>query len=356
MQWLGIIAKEDDEAGGERVWTPGAVDKVANIVSGKGASSTSAELLKNKTISKNDLHLDPSKFTKEDWEAADKLPAVYGNMGEIVNLGQMTQRRASEAIEDDIRKHEKAGTQSFYERVGSDLANVGQFRTDARSADGNYVYMARGFSDWWRAKLVEARAKGIDVGDGRITSGIGTLGSEKEVSSHTYTDSWKGHFSSSGLTWDSPRFINKNTGRYLTEKEYAALGIKYSYLEGDHDHLALPGFVSQKEKAKSIALDKKEALIQAAQNSIKVKETELEEAKKKALEDDGKITSKERKELGIGSLEAQKKQLERDINLVKGNTFQDYSITGMREMKNRMWSGTMRDLIQQQIESNTSSR
>lgn len=350
LQFLGIIVKDGEEVGGERVRKPGLVDKVANIVSGKGASSTSAELLKGKTDKGG--HLDPNKFTKEEWELADKLSPIYGKKGEIVNLGQMTQRRASEVVENDIKKHEKAGTQSFYERVGRDLADVDQFGTDLRSSDGNYVYMARGFSDWWRATLDKAEQAGYDVGGGRITSGMGSLGKEGNMSPHTYTDSWRSHFSSSGLTFDAPKFINKKTGRYLTEKEYQALGITYAYTEGDHDHLAIPGFVSQDERAKDLTVEEKSSIIESAKKSIAIQKEELKKAEEEA-DADGKRTIKEK--WNIAGKQLTLEDMEGDLGLLTSEaaTKKTTSITGMKQLRDSMHSKVFRDLLTEAIASST---
>ena len=350
LQFLGIIAKDGEETGGEKVRKPGLVDKVANVLSGKGASSTSAELLKGKTDKGG--HLDPNKFTKEEWDLADKLSPVYGKKGEIVNLGQMTQRRASEVIEADIVKHEKAGTQSFYERVGRDLADVDQFGTDLRSSDGNYVYMARGFSDWWRATLDKAEQAGYDTGGGRITSGMGSLGREGNVSPHTYTDSWRGHFSSSGLTFDAPKFIDKKTGRYLTEKEYQALGITYAYTEGDHDHLAIPGFVSQEEHAKDLAIEEKSGIIEAAKKSIAIQKEELKQAEEEA-DADGKRTLREK--WNIVNKQVDLETMEGDLGLLNSEaaTKKMTSITGMKQLRDCMHSKVFRDLLEEAIASST---
>ena len=77
-----------------------------------GRKGTTSQLLEGKHKSAFDKHLDPTKMTEEDWKNADTLKPVYGKMGEIVNLGKMSQKRASEVIAEDIRKK---GNKSFYE-------------------------------------------------------------------------------------------------------------------------------------------------------------------------------------------------------------------------------------------------
>lgn len=221
-----------------------------------GRKGTTSQLLEGKHKSAFDKHLDPTKMTEEDWKNADTLKPVYGKMGEIVNLGKMSQKRASEVIAEDIRKK---GNKSFYEFVGTDLADPNSFGTDAKAADNSGVYLARGMSAKFKDFKERLEKAGFDTSNIKITSGIGTLGSRDHMSPHAYTDSILGHFSSLATTIDTSKIYNKATGKRLTQNDLKAVGLGDYWLnsEGDHEHIAMKMLAWQK----------------AAMESTKVKET-----------------------------------------------------------------------------------
>ena len=287
-----------DHQGSQTVVTPGVLQKAVNVMGGKTSTGTSAELLKDVQKGGGDRHLDPTKFTEEDWKRADTLEAVYGEMGEIINLGQMSQKRASEVIAADIAQK---GDKSYYELVGNDIADWSQFRTDARAADGTGVYMARGFSNQFRAFLDAAQKAGYDTSGIKITSGIGTLGGRDQMSSHTYSDSMYGHFGSNATTFDISKLINRQTGQVMTEKEAKELGFggMYYYSEGDHDHWSFGQWQSQldRKKAKTSSWSEwKKGFIESTEANLKLRKEELEKTEKDA-DADGTRTDEEKKRI-----------------------------------------------------------
>lgn len=211
-----------------------------------GRKGTTSQLLEGKHKSAFNKHLDPTKMTEEDWQAADTLKPIYGKMGEIVNLGKMSQKRASEVIAEDIRKK---GNKSFYEFVGTDLADPNSFGTDAKAADNSGVYLARGMSAKFKDLKERLEKAGFDTSNIKITSGIGTLGSRDQMSPHAYTDSINGHFSSLATTIDTSRIYNRATGKRLSQDDLRAVGLGDYWLnsEGDHEHIAMKMLAWQKE-------------------------------------------------------------------------------------------------------------
>ena len=197
-------------------------------------SGTSVELLSGKHKSAVNEHLDIRKMTEADWRKADTLDPVYGSMGNILNLGKMSQKRAREVVEADIKAK---GSKSFYEKLDKDLVSKGSFSTDI-------PYAARGTSAKVRDLLERAKKEGFDTSDVKITSAIGTLGSRNAVSPHSYTNSATGHFSEYGTTIDISD-LRKKDGTRLTRADLKRMGLSDYYLynnetdHADHEHLSL---------------------------------------------------------------------------------------------------------------------
>lgn len=221
----------------------------ANKIFGTG---TSAQLLtgKQKGGFRRDKHLDIRKMTEADWKKADTLDPVYGPMGNILNLGQMSQKRAREVVAADIKAK---GDKSFYERIDSDLLKKGTFSTDIE-------YAARGTSTKVKQLLSKAQAEGFNTSNVRVTSAIGTLGSRDKVSPHAYTSSIKGHFNEYGTTVDISNLYNTKTGKRITQADLNRMGFEGYWLnsEGDHEHIALGKYSwmkdsTSKEKQKATA-------------------------------------------------------------------------------------------------------
>ena len=276
--------------GGEIAVTSSVGQKFGNVFAGKSSSATSAQMLQGKWKGGGNRHLDPTKFTEQDWQKADTLDPIYGEMGEIINLSQMSQKRASEVIAADIAKKRD---KSYYELVGNDLADWKQFGTDARAADGSGVYMARGFSNQFRSFLSDAEAAGYDTTGIKITSGIGTLGSRGNMSPHTYTDSAYGHFGSNALTFDIGRLVNRQTGKSMTAEDAAKLGYSgmYFYNEGDHEHISFGQWQSQlnrKVNYKDFAESAQQHLA-FAERKLKEEETEADKDGNRTKEEQERI-------------------------------------------------------------------
>lgn len=235
---------------------------------------TTAELLKGKQKGGGDRHLDLAKMTQADWDRANNLQPKYGKMGEIVNLGQMSQKRASEVIAADIKAK---GKKSFYELVPKELVSMGSFATDAKALDGSGIYLARGMKDKFLDMRTRLAAQGYDTSNTKITGGIGTLGSPNRMSPHVYTDSITGHFSSLGTTIDITPIYKKGTKERLSDAglRRAQLGNYYLYSEGDHEHMSFKMLQWQK--------DAKEGKVQATQHSISAEEA-LKKVDKEAYE------------------------------------------------------------------------
>ena len=211
-------------------------------------TGTSAELLTGVHKGPKNKHLDLKKMTEADWQQADTLEPVYGSMGQILNLGKMSQRRAQEVVEADIKAK---GDKSFYEALDKDLIKKGSFTTDI-------PYAARGTSDKFKDLLARAEKEGFDTSNIKITSAIGTLGSRAGMSPHAYTSSIKGHFNEYGTTIDLSNLYNKETGKRITQSDLNRMGLGDYWLnsEGDHEHIAFGKYAwmnnlekQQKEKA-----------------------------------------------------------------------------------------------------------
>ena len=199
------------------------------------SKDSSAQLLSGKQKGVFDKHLDPSKMTEEDWKRADSLKPIYGKMGEIVNLGQMSRKRAMEVVKADIAQK---GNKSFYEALTADVADLGSFGTDI-------PFAAKGTMDRFKALKAQMIKEGV-VGaeNAKITSAIGTLGSRQRMSPHSYTDSIYGHFGSNATTID---IINSATrkGYNISDAQAKKYGIAYVNREGDHDHISFGVLNSQ---------------------------------------------------------------------------------------------------------------
>lgn len=205
-------------------------------------SGTSVELLSGKHKSAINKHLDIKKMTEADWRKADTLDPIYGSMGNILNLGKMSQKRAREVVEADIKTK---GNKSFYEKLDKDLVSSGSFSTDI-------PYAARGTSAKVRDLLERAKKEGFDTSNVKITSAIGTLGSRNAVSPHSYTNSATGHFSEYGTTIDISD-LRKKDGTRLTRADLKRMGLGDYYLynnetdHADHEHLSLGKYAWMEE-------------------------------------------------------------------------------------------------------------
>jgi len=173
----------------------------------------SSQLLEGKhKIPGVNRHLDPKKMTAEDWARADKEQPVYGPMGQILNLGRMTQRRASEVIKADIQQK---GSNSYYEIAPAGLTRQGAFRTDAFDKETGGALVARGTVDALMKMRRHWSSKGYDVSNVLLQGGIGTLGTQGvAMSPHTYTSGLASHFGSSGTVIDIglPKYKGKTIG------------------------------------------------------------------------------------------------------------------------------------------------
>lgn len=211
-----------------------------------GRNPTSAELLKGKTDRTG--HLSLGKMTEADWQRADTLAPKYGSMGEIVNLGQMSKKRAQEVVEADIKAK---GSKSFYEKLDESIINKGSFGTDI-------PYAARGTSQKFKEDMKALSKVGINTSGAKITSAIGTLGSRQQMSPHSYSSSVRGHFSSFGTTIDVTPLYRKDGSRITqADLKRAGLGNYWLNVEGDHEHIAMGQLQWQKnykkEKQKAVA-------------------------------------------------------------------------------------------------------
>ena len=221
---------------------------------GTGAKGASANLLKDKTDITG--HLSLSKMTEADWRRADTLEAKYDEAtGAIVNLGQMSQKRAAEVIKADI---EAKGKNSYYEIADPSLVDRSQFKTDV--ADAENVYLVRGTSARVRKELQKLQSLGFDTSQAQITAGIGSLGSREAMSPHMYKDSPSGHFGTTSSV--DVGYIYKN-GRRASYGEYAKYldRMFFGQSEGDHDHWAFGEFQWAKDRRKEY------------KQQVKVKET-----------------------------------------------------------------------------------
>lgn len=238
---LDHIVNKDSKDGDDSVSS--ATVKVGPFnIGGKGEH---AQLLKGITDKKG--HIIASKV---DWAQADKEEAVYGSIGQILNLGKMTQRRAAELIRADI---DQKGSKSYYERFKrTDKRIEGKsFATDA--ADADYVYFVRGTMERFEKNREIARKLGLKgVESQQISSGLGTLGSRERVSPHKYVDSPDLHFGTTSTIDVSPLYWSdgkkfKGYGKYM--------GVPYEFHHNDgsdqHAHLAFYQFKGMEEKAKA---------------------------------------------------------------------------------------------------------
>lgn len=268
--WDSITGGSGGGAGG------GSGNSTYNDTTGsyRGGSSA-ANLFKNKRTGKGTFA--PSKMTHEDWTEADKAKPQYGSMGEILNLGMMTKRRAEEVIANDIKT--KKG-KSYYEVVPAHLINKGSFRTDLTESKNGRItgaYMAKGTTARLEKLRAQARKEGLT--EPVLNSGIGSIGWEgiKELP-HQYTPSLTGHYSSLGNVFDTTIIKNKKTGKVLSAGEVSSLaGRAWGYKPAQvlvedvgssnvHDHIAVgadPSVKQNLQKAKTLNTDR--YLVQASE-------------------------------------------------------------------------------------------
>ena len=261
-QWLGFGQGGSTESG-----VTSAVGNVASNVQngitkffGKNYE-TSAQLLRGKTNIKG--LLDPKKMSEADWQKADTLEPIYGSMGQILNLGQMSRKRALEVVTADIKAK---GNKSFYEKLDSDITAQGSFKTDI-------PYAARGTSQQFREDMAKLKAMGYNTSSAKITSAIGTLGSREEMSPHKYTGSLQGHFSALADTYDVTALYDAN-GRRLTQADLKKINKDYYlYNKGaghaTHEHISMGITAWQKASLENLEkLKKDEQKAQAQRHSI----------------------------------------------------------------------------------------
>ena len=244
-------------------------------------------------------------MTEADWQKADTLEPEYGSMGEIVNLGKMSQRRAKAVVEADIKAK---GDKSFYEKLDSSIINKGSFNTDI-------PYAARGTSKKFQHMLSELEKQGFDTSNVKITSAIGTLGSRAGMSPHSYSTSATGHFSPYATTIDISDIHHRTTGKRLTQADLRGAGLDYYlYNKGkdheDHEHISFGMLDWQREAIKASKQQQKAVAeqhsmnVMEAYNAIYGKDKLQESVKKgnaegKTLEEIGKAQEEELKKQGI---------------------------------------------------------
>jgi hypothetical protein len=222
-----------------------------------GSKKTGATLREG--ITDKSGHIDASKV---DWEAANREKAVYGDLGQIVNLGKMTKEQGAREIARDIAAK---GNKSFYQYVTDDsIVDKASFGTDI--ADKGGVYLARGVVEEFLKFKEKLEKEGYDTSKMKITSGIGSVGSydTRAVSPHSYSDSIYGHFSSLGTTIDTGTIFHKGTGKRLSKGDMQGLGYGtwHLYNEGaghqDHEHLSMKMIPQQQMLKKAVAESEKE--------------------------------------------------------------------------------------------------
>lgn len=256
LESLGSGGGNNSESGGS--FGSGNVNTLSNngSVGARGVAGSTkdyegASLLKGIHKGPSNKHIDPNKMTHKDWVLADNLAPIYGSMGQILNLGSMTQRRASEVLAADIKAK---GKESYYEIAPKEITRQGGFKTDAYDKASGGAFVARGTVDTFYKMKEDFRKRGYDVSDFVITGGIGTLGTEgKNVSPHTYTPGMPSHFGSSGTVIDVsvPKKGGKAPSQTLFNQILRAAGASVTgsgaYYEGDHYHLPMGELEAQKQ-------------------------------------------------------------------------------------------------------------
>lgn len=271
--WDAIIGESGGPGGG------GGGSKYNNTTGSYSGKKSAAVLFDKKRTSRGTF--DPTKMSHEEWLKADQEEPMYGSMGEIINLGMMTKRRAEQVIQADI---DKKGSKSYYEVVPGELISKGSFRTDLTQSKNGQIegaYMAKGTTERLNALRAQAKKEGMTVP--LLSSGIGSIGWEGiESLPHQYTSSRVGHYSSTADVGDTTPIRDKN-GRTLSSREVEALfqratGYKPKQVlvedvgtSNEHPHIA--GFLGSKveenlQKAKTINTDK---YLMQASNIVKDK-------------------------------------------------------------------------------------
>lgn len=288
---LGIIAKREELSSGDFVEKPGAVDKVVSTITGQN-TVTAMELTGGKYKSLTDKHLDAKKFSETDLLRADTLKPKYGKYGQIINIGQMTQRRASEVIEQDIKAK---GSKSYYELIPAKYVEMSQIRTEAKASDNSGIYAPRGSTELHRSKMEALSRAGYDTSNTKITSGaVATIGAWNEqtgefiVAPHAYTPSLSGHFGG-GVTLDYTTIRKAGTGERISSSELKKITGAYSVTgkgakgHETHEHVAYGVIVPKEEE--SIKKEELPYLVESVKESIRIRESELQTYKEKAAED-----------------------------------------------------------------------
>lgn len=346
LEWLGIIAEKDEE-GGYRGGAPTLFEGWNDDFAGeKGVKLKSQGRGK---LGEKDLAA---------WKKANTTKAIVGADGAIMNFGQMTQEQAGLEME-RVRKENPTAWNELYEFIpftdksGRVYGRKDSFGTDLISPDGTGFYAAKGSKARLDAANAYLESKGYR-GALEFSGAIGTAGNfaRKIASPHNLTG--KGHDSPYAAKYDIGQqsmasVVNARGERAsvglideaLTSEE-AWYGAKIRS-ESDHrDLLWVSGDTRTKVRGYK---EKKKEIIEAAQTSIALKQGEAELMKTLADVDknNGLTTSQniEAEKSVKGELAGMKKDLE-ELRKTYNSSF---SVTGMKELSNRMKSKPFQDLM-----------
>ena len=349
LQWLGIMAKED-EKGGYKGGAPTVFENLNKDFSGeKGVNLKSRK--EGKELSAKEL---------EAWNRANfQTEAKVGADGAILNFGQMTQQRAGLEME-RIRKENPEAWDKLYEYIpfegvnGKIYGNKSDFGTDLISPDGKGFYAAKGSMARMDAANAYLESKGYQ-GAMQFTGGIATAGNFETLQASPHK--LKGHDSPYAAKFDiGQRSINQvvnNRGQRASlalideaiKSEGAWSGATVRN-EGDHrDVYWVSGDIRSNVREGKEA---KKETIEAARKSIAVLREdwlkEEQEAKK-----DGKITEEE--DAAIKERYSRMNEAKADLVTLEKENPTSFSLTGMKQLRNKLTSRTAQDLIDMQVQA-----
>lgn len=345
LEWLGIIADKDED--GNYV-TQG--QSISQKIFGYGGQSKRAR-----------------PKSQKEWDAANSAALQISETGVMLNFGELTQEQLSRKVADFVGVKGSDNYNLFtknYDLIPADDPHVsfGSFKTDAITNIGGENYIIAPAGTLNRVKQMDQKAKERgQVGSlTQITSGLGTAGNyaQKLLSPHQSPE----HFKPTDSAIDT--VTHNAAGQDITEwmmtsgiikSVFGVKGLYHGNADGSDMHLHIGGYASAEGQGNwnahnqpgvGINIVSSDPIYEAAKQSIRVKEQEIEDLKNKVNElaegpERSRLLAEKQKATNeLIEMRLDKKDIE---NYLKTNGSID--ITGMKNLSNRMKSKPFQDLM-----------
>ena len=305
---LGFIA--DDKEEGKKPWW----EKIKNIFGGsRGSSAVSARVSLARGTDSRGNKVQLSEDQLKTWEVANTRKAEWSDTGYLTNVGQLTQENAAKQTADYLsHKDTEEKFLKNYDLIPLDgvLANESDFQTD-------WITMYQGKKHAVTPKGTLAKLQSINAqrareghaGKAMLSSGYGTagfMGNENYIpSSHTGRD----HF---GIKKSAIDIVFRDRGKNLKWGSYETGLVESTFgkgnldvhgdpaggIMGEHGHIKVESLSSLPvgNKKSSTFGDWKKGLVEATEQSLKIRKEDWDKAKKEA-DADGIRTEEEKKKI-----------------------------------------------------------